>query len=256
MFQLFSEFDTNSAIELQFFSLDQLKSTLGIGVSHIFDYFKSSHYFNNTKKFVIFIDEAQYDPLSLATVLDILHAYDNVFVYVAGTPALLNIQLPSVADTYISFEELHPLSSSEYLKITKQKFKIPGLSTSIRDAIFHSNSSEELYKSMQLLAPEINTYYKGTVLGDYYRYLSYGSLPHLIDINEESAVYEEVSRTLDRILYKDLQYAKFHPNTVALIPSMLFELSHMDQCNIKKMAEKFDFSRSKMSEIMDALENS
>lgn len=155
----------------------------------------------------------------------------------------------------ISFEELHPLSSSEYLKITKQKFKIPGLSSSIRNALFHSASSDELYKSMQLLAPEINTYYKGTVLGDYYRYLSYGSLPHLIDINEESAVYEEVSRTLDRILYKDLQYAKFHPNTVALIPSMLFEISHMDQCNIKRMAEKFDFSRSKMSEIMDALEN-
>ncbi len=40
-----------------------------------------------------------------------------------------------------------------------------------------------------------------------------------------------------------------------MIPNMLFDLAHMDHCNVKRMAEKFDLSRSKMSEILDALES-
>jgi predicted AAA+ superfamily ATPase len=257
LFQLFTEIEWENQCDVLFFSVDHIKSTLSIQLSDVLNWyekFKGISFSQLSRPLCIFIDEAQFDAQVLKTLYALISSTEKVFVFAAGTPALLK-QCDSILSHIIS-ETLHPLSSAEYLKITKQKYKIPGLGSSIRDAILFSDTSEDLYRALQLVAPEINTYYKWAVLGDYYRYLCYGSFPHLIDINEESMVYEQMQRTLDRILYKDLAYAKFHPDTVALIPSMLFALSHMESCNIKKMAEEFNFSRSKMSEILDALENS
>lgn len=257
LFQLFSEIEDEDQCDILFFSVDHIKSTLSINLSDILNWyveFTGTSFSHLNRPLCIFIDEAQFDTQAFVVLHSLILSSSKVFVFVAGTPALLEQYNSTFSHTIC--ETLHPLSSAEYLKITKQKYKIPWLGSSIRDAIFFSDTSEDLYKALQLVAPEINTYYKWTVLGDYYRYLCYGSFPHLIDVNEESMVYEQMQRTLDRILYKDLAYAKFHPDTVALIPSILFALSHMEICNIKKMAEEFNFSRSKMSEILDALENS
>ena len=257
LFQLFTEIELENQCDVLFLSLDHLKSTLSFSIRDILTWYEKhiqSPFSELQRPLCIFIDEAQFDDEVLFVLHSLIISTDKVFIFVAGTPQLLNQHKTNFS--HIICEKLHPLSSAEYLKITKQKYKIPWLGSSIRDTLFFSRNSEDLYNWLQLLAPEINTYYKWTVLGDYYRYLCYGSFPHLIDVNEESMVYEQMQRTLDRILYKDLAYAKFHPDTVALIPSMLFALSSMESCNIKKMAEKFNFSRSKMSEILDSLENS
>ncbi len=93
--------------------------------------------------------------------------------------------------------------------------------------------------ALQHIAPEVNTYYKGSLQSDFYRYFCYGSLPFLLSSVDESRVYEHIQRTIDRILIKDLPVSRFHPETVSLIPSMLFEIASMDHCNVKRMAEKF-----------------
>ncbi len=177
----------------------------------------------------------------------------QVFIYTSGSIALrlgMSIEISS----NIIHEKLYPLNSPEYIKITKQKFQIPGLGESIRDAVLYSENSEALYVALQHIAPEVNTYYKGSLQSDFYRYFCYGSLPHLLSSGDDSQTYDQIQRTIDRILYKDLPVSKFHPDTVSAIPGMLFALADMDHCNVKKMAEKFDLSRSKMSEILDALE--
>jgi predicted AAA+ superfamily ATPase len=47
---------------------------------------------------------------------------------------------------------------------------------------------------------------------------------------------------------------KFHPDTISIIPWILYALADMDSCNVTKMAEKFWVTRQKMSDILEALE--
>ncbi len=79
-------------------------------------------------------------------------------------------------------------------------------------------------------------------------------MPYLLDSGNEFIAYENIHKTFDQILYHDLGASKFHPDTVALIPHILYTLAHSDTCNIKQLAEQFDLSRLKMSEIFDTLE--
>jgi len=94
----------------------------------------------------------------------------------------------------------------------------------------------------------------GVVDSDYQKYLWYGSLPHMVDFDDESIVYDQIQKTLDRIIHSDLPMSKFHPDTVSAIPGILYALADMDTCNVTKMAEKFSISRPKMADILDALE--
>jgi predicted AAA+ superfamily ATPase len=206
-----------------------------------------------TRPLVIFIDETQLDP-NWQETLDMLYSgNDKIFIIAVGTPVLAHKNAKEALKN-TKFETLHPMSSTEYLKIKKQKHKIPGLSGAIRDAILHSPDSDSLYASLQIIAPEVNTYYKGSILGDFYAYLLYGSLPQMLYSENESYSFDHIQKTLDRILAKDLFGAKFHPDTVALIPKILREITENDVCNIKKLSEHFDLSRLKMSEILDVLE--
>lgn len=204
------------------------------------------------KPLILFLDETQYDSNWFITISNLLDRSDQIFIFTVGSTALKS---SLSTDNRLIHEKIYPVSSPEYIKITKQKFQIPGLGESIRDAILYSVDSEALYVALQHIAPEVNTYYKGSLQSDFYKYFCYGSLPYLLSSLDDSGVYEQIQRTIDRILIKDLPVFRFHPETVSMIPNMLFEIAHMDHCNVKRMALKFGLSRSKMSEILDALES-
>jgi predicted AAA+ superfamily ATPase len=182
------------------------------------------------KPLILFCDESQYDPQCIDTLQSLMNRSDKIFIFLSGSPLLKN---QIVLDSRIVHQKIYPVSSPEYIKITKKKFQIPGLGESIRDALLFSENSAALFASLQSIAPEVNTYYKGSLQSDFYRYFCYGSLPNLLASENESDVYESTQRTIDRILYKDLPSYSFHPDTVALIPSMLFDLSVIDHCNVK-----------------------
>ena len=61
-------------------------------------------------------------------------------------------------------------------------------------------------------------YYNGILQSDYQKYLWYGSLPHMVDFEEEAVVYEQIQKTLDKIIHSDLPMVKFSPDIVGLIP--------------------------------------
>lgn len=77
----------------------------------------------------------------------------------------------------------------------------------------------------------------------------------MVDFDDESVVYDQIQKTLDRIIHSDLPMSRFHPDTISSIPGILYALADMDTCNVTKMAEKFSISRLKMADILDALED-
>jgi predicted AAA+ superfamily ATPase len=236
--------------EMLSISCDYSFSILQLSLTAILWAFKRK---DSTRPLVVFIDETQKDPHWNDAIQDFLDNNKHIFIVIMGTPALLNAKkLDHIP--HIQYLKLDGVNLTEYLKITQSKHQIKWLGDSIRDAIFHSKNSRELYASLEKIAPEVNTYYKSLTTKDLYKYILYGTMPYLLDSDNEFIAYENSHKALDQILYHDLSSSKFHPDTVALIPHILYSLAHSDTCNIKQLSEQFDLSRLKMSEIFDTLE--
>jgi predicted AAA+ superfamily ATPase len=202
---------------------------------------------------VLFFDEVQYDPTWGITLKTLYDRTDKVFVISTGSAALMLNTNADIARRTV-FEKMLPLSFTEYLKITKEKYEIRGLGSKIQEALWSSHDAKESYDRLLALSPSINEYYTGVMRTDYQRYLWYGSLPHMVDYGDEAIVYEQIQKTLDRIIHSDLPMVKFHPDTVSIIPAILYALADMDSCNVSKMVQKFDLSRPKIEAVLDALE--
>ena len=178
---------------------------------------------------------------------------DKVFIFSTGSAALMLNTNADIARRTI-FTKMYPLSFTEYLKISQQKFPIKSLGSNISQAIFRAQNAKEIYSLLEASQNEINMYYMGVMQSDYQRYLWHGSLPHMVSHDEESIVYEQIQATLDKIIHSDLPMTRFSPDTVTTIPAILYALADMDSCNVTKMAEKFGMSRQKLEAILDALE--
>lgn len=159
LFQLYNQIQSTDYYRL-FLSLDHTHGLLGLSLSDVLTFYETilgMNYEKLDKPLVLFIDEAQYDPQWFLILQGLLDRSEKIFIFVAGSTALRSATY--IDPRYIQ-EIIYPVSSPEYIKITKQKFQIPGLGESIRDAIFYSADSETLYMALQHIAPEVNTYYK------------------------------------------------------------------------------------------------
>ncbi len=74
------------------------------------------------KPFILFVDETQYDPDWFTTLQKLLDRSDQIFIFLVGSTALRSF---SLTDKRLIHEKIYPVSSPEYIKITKQKFQIP-----------------------------------------------------------------------------------------------------------------------------------
>ena len=88
------------------------------------------------------------------------------------------------------------------------------------------------------------------------RYMKYGSLPFMLTLNNEALVYDQINKTLDRIINSDVaRTGQFGSEIISKIPSVLYATADMDQVSYVKLSEIFDISRPKIMEIFAALEN-
>jgi hypothetical protein len=87
------------------------------------------------------------------------------------------------------------------------------------------------------------------------KYIRYGTLPFMLALENEALVYDQINKTLDRIINSDVaKTGKFSSDVVSKIPAILYAVADMDQINYTKIAEIFNISRPKVMEIFDILE--
>jgi len=86
--------------------------------------------------------------------------------------------------------------------------------------------------------------------------LYYGSLPFLIELENESLAYEQIRKSLERIINKDIpQLNNLTTEVVSKIFSILYAVADMDVVNLIKLAREFEISRPKIAEIFSILEH-
>lgn len=257
MAQAFWEVKNFDAYKL-YISADHIVQILGLSLFDVLSVYEEiigSALEKLDKPLFLFIDEAQYDSKWGAVLKNVYDRSNKVFIFATGSSALaMNIN-PDVTRRTV-YEKLFPLSFTEYLKIRDWKTEIKSLGFDLRKVFFESLSAEEVFEKVKAIEPKINKYFLGLDKFDIDRYLRFGSLPFMVSLKNEALVYDQINKTLDRIVNSDVaQTGRFGLEIVSKIPAILYAVADMDQINFSKLAGIFEISRPKIMEIFSVLES-
>lgn len=238
-------------------SVDEITQTLGSDINEVVNVFEEiigRSITNLDKPLFLFLDEVQYDEkwgTTLKTIYDKAH---NVFMFATGSAAALINSNSDIARRAI-YEKIYPLSFTEFIKIKNDKYEVRGLAQELREIIFGGQNAKEVFDALQKLEQKINKYYYGTSRLDFENYLYYGSLPFMIALENEALVYDQINKSLERVINKDIpQMRGLSSDIIGKISAILYAVADMDILNFTTLAEKFGISRSKIAEIFSALE--
>lgn len=238
-------------------SVDEITQTLGSNINEVISIFEEiigRSITNLDKPLFLFLDEVQYDEKWGATLKTVYDRSHNVFIFSTGSAAALLNSNPDIARRAI-YEKIYPLSFTEFIKIKKDKYEIKGLSQELREIIFGGRNAEEVFNALKKQEQKINEYYHGIGRLDFENYLFYGSLPFMIALENEALVYDQISKSLERVINKDIpQMRGLSSDITGRISAILYAVADMDVLNFTTLAEKFGISRSKIAEIFSVLE--
>ena len=240
-----------------YLSADHITQILGVGLNDVFSVYEDLIGISMEqldKPLFLFLDEIQYDEKWAITLKSLYDRSNKVFIFATGSSALAINNNPDIARRAI-FEKLFPLSFTEYVKIKLDKNDSEGLGHDVRDAIFNSETAQAVYGKLDQLKTRTNKYWLGIERLEIDRYMKYGSLPFMVTLNNEALVYDQINKTLDRIINSDVaRTGQFASEIISKIPSVLYATADMDQISYSKLATIFDISRPKIMEIFAALE--
>lgn len=238
-------------------SVDEITQTLGSNINEVVNVFEEvigRSITNLDKPLFLFLDEVQYDEKWGATLKTIYDKAHNVFMFATGSAAALINSNSDIARRAI-YEKIYPLSFTEFIKIKNDKYEVRGLAQELREIIFGGQNAKEVFNALQKLEQKINKYYYGISRFDFENYLYYGSLPFMIALENEALVYDQINKSLERVINKDIpQMRRLSSDIIGKISAILYAVADMDILNFTTLAEKFGISRSKIAEIFSALE--
>jgi len=238
-------------------SVDDIVHTLRSNINEIISVFEEivGRTINNLDKpLFLYLDEVQYDEKWGIELKSIYDRSEDVFLFCTGSAAVLINSNSDIARRTI-YEKIYPLSFTEFLKIKYNKFEVKNLSQKLKDIIFFSRSSKEVYEKLKEEEKKINEYYLGISRLDFENYLYFGSLPFMIALDNESLVYDQISKSLDRVITKDIaQMSSLTSEITSQVPGILYAVADMDVLNFTTLSKKFGISRPKIIEIFSMLE--
>ncbi|MFW0837764.1 MAG: ATP-binding protein [Candidatus Komeilibacteria bacterium] len=240
-----------------FLSVEETENLLSAGVNDIISAFENviGQSIEELKKpTLIFLDEIQTDPkwaISLKTLFD---KTSNVFFCCTGSSAIILQTTTNLARRAL-FERMPPLSFIEYEMIKNQEFPKNGLKDKIRQAVYFSNSAEEVFNRLQNLQGDVNNCWSKINRHDIKTYLSYGTLPFSLIMPNETAVYDAISLLLDKIIKQDLPtLGSFDQDTLGAVKRILFAIAENDTTSLGTLEDRFKINRLTISNIFEALE--
>lgn len=256
---LYQLYHKNKDIEGYFLtlSMDEVVQTLNSSIVEIIENFEEiigRSITNLDKPLFLFIDEVQYDKnwgIALKTIFD---KSNKVFVFCTGSAAVLMNMNADVARRAIH-ERIYPLSFTEFIKIKYNKLEEKDLANDLREIIFFGKDAKDVFEKIKEKEQKINKYFLNISRLDFENYLYYGTLPFMIALENESIIYDQISKSLERVIYKDMsQIESLSTEVINKIPAILYAIADMDAFNFSSLATRFEISRVKIGEIFSILE--
>ncbi len=240
-----------------YLSVDQVTGVFGVSLKDVLSVYEDllgTPFEKLEEPVFLFLDEVQYDSswgLLLKTIYD---RSKKVFIVATGSSALSLQASPDVARRAI-FEKLYPMSFPEYVKVKNQKTEIKGLCQSMREAVFFSRSAGEAYQRVSALEPSVKKYWADINNQEVGRYMRYGSLPFMVALNNEALIYDQIKKTLERVISVDIpNIEQFSSETLQKVPAVLYSIAESDQLSLNALSVRLSISRPVLTSILETLE--
>ncbi len=253
--QLFTDCEWESNYKL-YLSLDQTKS-LGFSLTEIivaYEEFLGTSLETLKKPILLLLDEVQYQENWAITAKTIYDRTNKVFIFATGSSAL-SLQTNADVARRMVLEKIYPLGFAEYAHAKLAKELPVGLSERLRQALFFSNSVEEVYSALQKETDLVNAFWIGIERFEVDRYIKFGTLPFAIRVHDESTVYKQINQVMDAVLEKDIAKLEgFDKQTLPKLSQLLYALSGADIVSVVKLAKTLDLNPRTVSLALDAFE--
>lgn len=240
-----------------FLSVDQAIGIFGVSLKEILEVYEEvlgGSFEQLTEPVFLFLDEVQYDEkwgLLLKTIYD---RTNKVFIVATGSSAL-SLQASTDVARRAIFEKLYPMSFTEFIKIKKQKTEVKGLCQSLREIIYNSENAKQVYDGLKALENKARQYWIDISPQEVEMYMRFGSLPFMVALNNEALVYDQIKKTLERVVSVDIQHiTQFSAETITKIPMVLYAIAETDQLSLNSLAKSMEVSRPVLTSILETLE--
>lgn len=256
MAQVCSEFKKQDA-QVFFLSVEDLRNYFDVSINEILSAYEKiigENLESIKKPILIFLDEVQTDPKWAITLKSLFERTNNVFFCSTGSSAIVLQSTPNIARRAI-FEPMTPMCFGEYQMIKNKIYPTPGLKSKIRQAIYFSETAEDVYNNLSALEDQINGYWSKIDRNDIKKYLSYGTFPFALVMPDEISIYNNISLLLDKIIKQDMPIlGSFDQDTLGAVKRIIFAIAENDATSLSALADKFNINRLTIANIFDVLE--
>lgn len=209
------------------------------------------------RKIIFFFDEVHYDHKWDSALKSLYDRSKNVFIFCSGSSSiLLKKQMSSDSARRAYFEELYPMSFTEYIKIKHQKYPKRNVSAILKDTILNSDSANEVFNKIRSIVLLLEDYWTGLDILEINQYLKFGTLPFSFLIKEEGIILNQLEQILQKIIYTDIpQVSNFDRETLNKIYALVYIISDSFEVSLTKLASTLGLSKDTISLILSSLEN-
>ncbi len=256
MAQVCSEFKKKD-IQILFLSVEDLRNYFEVSINEIISAYEKiigENLESVKKSILIFFDEVQTDPKWAITLKSIYERTNSVFLCATGSSAIVLQSTPNIARRAI-FEPMTPLCFGEYQMIKNKIYPTPGLKNKIRQAIYFSETAEDVYNKLSGLEGQINGYWSQIDRNDVKKYLSYGTFPFALTMPDEISIYNNISLLLEKVIKQDMPIlGSFDQETLGMVKRILLAMAENDVTSLSTLSDKFKINRLTIANIFDVLE--
>lgn len=250
--------DTAVAAERKLFlSVDQITQTFGATLAEIIQIYEEAvgGSFERLKEPVfLFLDEVQYDRQWAGFLKTIYDRTRKVFIVATGSSALMLNVNADVARRAVS-EKLYPMSFTEFMKIKHGKYEEKGLGKQLRKALLESASAKETYEQLAGCEFAVRKYWLNVARDEMVHYINYGTLPYMVALKNEALVYDQIKKSLERVISVDIpQIGKFRSDIASKFPMLLYAIADSEQLSLNNLSGAMEIGRPTLMHMLNVLE--
>ncbi len=254
--QLYTNFQAGSSEKL-YIPLDRAVS-LGFSLQDIlagYEELLGISFEKIQKPIYLFLDEVHYQKEWAVTVkAGVYDRSKKIFILATGSSAVALEKNADVARRMI-LDKLYPLGFTEYINVKLNKMLPDGVSKRIHQALFFSESAEEVYQKLQEERGAVTSYWTGIEQFEIDRYLKYGTLPFALSHTNESVIYQSIGKVVDDIIEKDVtQLNAFDKPTLSKLSQLLYAIAGADTVSLVKLGQTVDLDPKTITQALDTLE--
>lgn len=254
--QLYTNFQAENSEKL-YIPLDRVAS-LGFSLNDIlagYEELVGTPFEKLQKPLYLFLDEVHHQKGWAVTAKSgIYDRSRKIFILATGSSAVALEKNADVARRMV-IEKLYPLGFTEYIHAKLHKTLPEGVSQRIHQALFFSESAEDVYQKLQKERGTITSFWTGIERFEIDRYLKYGTLPFALSHTNESLIYQGIEKVMDDIIEKDVtELNAFDKPTLSKLSQLLYAIAGADTVSLVKFGQTIDLDPKTITQALDTLE--